>query len=397
MRCRYSVRVLLWGWLVGWASLLGSPRAWAQATQAPVEVRVPVAPQVVPGSDGRRYVAYELHVTNFYRSTGPLLLWRVAVLAGGGAAPLASFEGAAVNQLLAHPADSVVARGVLLLAGQRAVLFIWLALPTRQPAPLSLRHQLEFETATGTRELVDGVPTALNLAPPVVLAPPLRAGPWLAHEGPGNFHSHHWGSLVAANGQLTIPQRYAIDFFGLDAAGHAVRAAPGQLAASAAADWVGYGTDVLAVADGVVRDCRDGEPDHAPLATLAPPTDLTTRTLLGNFVVLEVAPHIFVHYAHLQPGSLAVRVGQRVRRGAVLGHLGQSGNSNAPHLHFQVTTAATFEESEGLPFVFSAFTCLGHAALGEVLDQTELVPAAGKTGHPCAGQLPLDGDVLRFK
>lgn len=381
--------------LVGWGEPSASP-AQALPAQAPVEVRVPVAPQPVLGTDKRRHLAYELHVTNFYRSTGTLLLHQVVVLADGQAAPLASFAGAEVNQLLAHPAAEA-ASGVPLEAGQRLVLLLWLTLPADAPLPTRLRHQLAFTAADGTRELVDGVPVALNLAPPVLLLPPLRTGTWLAHEGPGNAHAHHWGSLVAANGQVTIPQRYAIDFFGLDTTGHAVRVAPGQLATSAAADWVGFGAEVVAAADGVVRDCRDGEPDHAPLAALPPPADLTERTLLGNFVVLEVAPCVFVHYGHLQPGSLQVRTGQRVRRGMVLGRVGQSGNSNAPHLHFQVTTAATFEESEGLPFVLAAGARLGTASLGAVLDRAEVIKISRTAGQPCARQLPLDGDVLRVK
>lgn len=45
---------------------------------------------------------------------------------------------------------------------------------------------------------------------------------------------------------------------------------------------------------------------------------------MGNFVALEVAPGVFARYAHLQSGSLRMKVGARVRWGDVLGHLGQS-------------------------------------------------------------------------
>lgn len=70
---------------------------------------------------------------------------------------------------------------------------------------------------------------------------------------------------------------------------------------------------------------RDGEPNHPPMGPQPALTDLTERTLMGNFVVLEVAPGVFAHYAHLQPSSLTVKAGDRVRRGAMLGRLGQSG------------------------------------------------------------------------
>jgi hypothetical protein len=399
MKYRLLPKSLFWpGWLVlvGLATLGGGPPARAQFAQAPVEVRVPVAPQLVVGSDGLRHLAYELHVTNFYQSTGTLLVARVSVFADDQAQPLANFTAPQINHLLAHPAAGDTAR-VRLAAGQRRVLFVWLTLPAGAPSPRVLRHQLEFVAGSGARQLVDGVRLAIDRTPPLSLAPPLRAGPWLAHEGPGSYHSHHWGSLVAANGQVTIPQRYAIDFFGLDATRHAVRVARDKLAESTTSDWVGFGADVLAVADGVVRDLRDDEPDHAPFAPLAPPTDLTVRTLLGNFVVLEIAPRVFVHYGHLQLGSVAVKVGDRVRRGAILGRLGQSGNSNAPHLHFQVTTAATFEESEGLPFVFTTFRRLGSAALGEALDTAARVSLGATPPKQCVQQMPLSEDVIEFK
>ena len=358
---------------------------------------MPVAPQLVVGSDGRRHLAYELHVTNFYQSTGTLLVAQVSVLADDQPQPLANFTAPQINSLLAHPAAGGDTARVRLAAGQRRVLFVWLTLPAGAPSPRVLHHQLELVDGIRVRQLVDGVRLTIDRTPPLSLAPPLRAGPWLAYEGPGNYYSHHWGSLVAANGQVTIPQRYAIDFFGLDAKKHAVRVARDKLSESTTSDWVGYGADVLAVADGVVRDLRDGEPDHAPLAPLVPPTDLTVRTLLGNFVVLEIAPRVYVHYAHLQPGSVAAKVGDRVRRGAVLGRLGQSGNANAPHLHFQVTTAATFEEAEGLPFVFTTFRRLGSAELGEALDSAAQVALGAAPPKQCAQQMPLNEDVVEFK
>lgn len=393
-----TLRLRFW-WLlacVGLAPAFSGSPAVGQFAQAPVEVRVPVAPLLVPGSDGRTHLAYELHVTNFYPSTGTLQLRRVAVFADGGTVALASYSAVQVNRLLAHPAADTTGAGVPVEAGKRVVLFLWLPLPGGATRPQSLRHELELVAPDGTQQLVDGVRTLVSASLPLVIGAPLRAGPWLVHEGPGNHLSHHWGSLVAANGQVTIPQRYAIDFFGLDATGHAVRTGRDQLATSTNADWTGFGAEVLAVADGVVRDARDGEPNHPPLAALPPPTDLTTRTLMGNFVVLEIAPGVFVHYAHLQPGSLTVRVGERVQRSTVLGRLGHSGNANAPHLHFQVTTAATFEESEGLPFVWENFEELSPVSLADALDRATKPARPASSMRQQHHQLPLDGTVLRF-
>ena len=54
-------------------------------------------------------------------------------------------------------------------------------------------------------------------------------------------------------------------------------------------------------------------------------------------------------YAHLQPGSLRVKLGDKVRRGQTLGLVGNSGNSTEPHLHFHITDANSPLGSEGLP------------------------------------------------
>lgn len=197
---------------------------------------------------------------------------------------------------------------------------------------------MHFQDAKGLRRTLQGLPVTLAQQPAIVIAPPLRGGRnWLVSEGRGSSHSHHWESLLALNGVVTIPQRFAIDLVGLDARGHALEVPPEKLRESANADWVGYNAEVIAVADGVVRDIQDGQADGRPLTSHSEPTDLTTRGLYGNFVVLEIAPGVFAHYAHLRPGSVSVRAGQHVRRGDVLGHLGDSGNSAAPPLHFHVS------------------------------------------------------------
>jgi hypothetical protein len=388
-------------WRLLWCSvrlLLASRAVCGQGTQAPVEVRVPLAPQPVAGSDGLVHVAYELHVTNYYQSTSTLHLQQLTVWADDGPLVLGRFASPALNRLLAHPATGPDTVAVPLEAGKHIVLYLWLTLPANRPHPRQLRHQLIFTALGGGKQLVDGVRTPLNPAPPVVLGSPLRAGPWLAYAGPGNPQAHHWNGIVVVNGQTTIPQRYATDFYGLTPAGHVLRrpVAFDQLSTTTHADWVSFGADVLAVADGIVRDARDGEPNRLPMSPQPVLTDLTERMLMGNFVVLEVAPGVFAHYAHLQPGSLTVKVGDRVRRGSVLGPLGQSGQAPLPHLHFQVSNAITFEESEGLPFVFRAFARTGSATLGEVLDQTAQVPVATTSVKPCQQALPLDGDVVLF-
>ncbi|MDP2712550.1 MAG: M23 family metallopeptidase [Solirubrobacteraceae bacterium] len=56
----------------------------------------------------------------------------------------------------------------------------------------------------------------------------------------------------------------------------------------------------------------------------------------GNFVCLQHRPSLATCYAHLSAFAAVVRPGARVRRGQVIGLVGSTGRSTAPHLHFEV-------------------------------------------------------------
>jgi len=377
--------------VVAWL-LCGVSAASAQEARAPVEARVPFAPTAFVGSDGLTHLAYELHITNIYGDTGPLKPRELDVFADAASVPLARFSAAQLADMV-RPAQ-VPDAPIAIEAGKRSEIYVWLTLPAGQPAPKLLRHRIEFDAINGRTEWLDGVEVPVGTTAPMVIGPPLRGGRWLAHEGPGDAHSHHWGSLVAVNGQVTIPQRYALDLVGLDARGQVMRAGVKDIGKSRHADWIGYGTDVLAVADGVVRDVRDGQPEHPPLSPQAEPDSLTAHGLFGNYVVLEIGPGVFATYAHLRRDSVKVQVGERVRRGAILGQLGQSGSSSAPHLHFQIANAATFEGSEGLPYMFDGFDLRGPASEAQIFGQGEAWNA-GPAEHRRA-QLPLNDMVIEF-
>jgi murein DD-endopeptidase MepM/ murein hydrolase activator NlpD len=88
---------------------------------------------------------------------------------------------------------------------------------------------------------------------------------------------------------------------------------------------------------------------------VAPPHPITKETLGGNLVVLDLGQQHWAVYAHLQPGSLRVKQGDRVRRGDVIARLGNSASYSA-HLHFHIVDGPDPFSSEGVPFVFDEFT-----------------------------------------
>ena len=95
--------------------------------------------------------------------------------------------------------------------------------------------------------------------------------------------------------------------------------------------WMdGNVSNVLAAANGVVIGTRDTEPDRN-----------TSCTGSANFVQVRHPDGLTAVYAHLKKGSVVVSVGQQVSAGAILGVVGSSGCSTAPHLHFELRDAAS--------------------------------------------------------
>ncbi|MBX6321323.1 MAG: M23 family metallopeptidase, partial [Rhodospirillaceae bacterium] len=90
---------------------------------------------------------------------------------------------------------------------------------------------------------------------------------------------------------------------------------------------------VLAAADGVVLRVRDSMPDISIRDPAAPP--LNGRDA-GNSVIIDHGDGWQTQYGHMHRGSVRVRPGQRVEAGQPIGTVGLSGNTEFPHLHFEV-------------------------------------------------------------
>src|SRR3546814_3467120 len=96
------------------------------------------------------------------------------------------------------------------------------------------------------------------------------------------------------------------------------------------------GVAVVAAADGEVLIARDGQPDR-PMREAGPGKTVDQRN--GNWVAVSHGDGWVTTYAHMLKGSVAVRAGQLVARGARPGLVGLSGNTDFPHLHFPVHLA----------------------------------------------------------
>ena len=335
-----SKRVLAQG------AVAGAPAA-AVARTFPVDLTVPLAPTAFRAA-GKTNLVYELHLTSLRLGE---VEWKRLDVLGDDGRQLASYSGAELDGILTRP-GTVGAKDVRRIgAGLRAVAFLWV--PVDGPAPRSLRHRAVFAipaSASGRERIVEGATVAVRPSA-IVIGPPVRGGSWVARFGASNTAFHRRG-LQPIDGGARISQRFAVDWnrFGPDGIEFVGEGAKN-------ADYSVYGQEVVAVADAVVAKVVSDIPENVP-GSQNPAVPLTIETAGGNVVSLQIADGTFATYAHLQGPSITVKEGQRVRRGQVLGRIGNSGNATGPHLHFQVATAPGLE-GEGVPYHFDSFEIVG--------------------------------------
>lgn len=175
-----------------------------------------------------------------------------------------------------------------------------------------------------------------NPPPPVARTAPLRLpfrGEWSVAWGgdneADNVHINHNN------------QRRAADLYVEGEDGRTHRGEGGSNA-----DYYAYGREILSAGKGSVVAVIDGVPDNTP-------GSMNGYFALGNAVIVKHSDEEFALYAHLQPGTIPLRVGQAVRPGTPIGRCGNSGNSSEPHLHFHVQDTSAVQDGWGIDPVFS--------------------------------------------
>jgi len=374
----------------------GQPGIGATTQFTPVSARALTTPQPVKASDGNYHLAYELLLTN---PTGAeVSVETVEVRDAADGRVILSLSGSDLSgQMNPIGNTTPAAAGSRIASSAASIIWLDVVAPDRAGIPAKIDHRVvgSIVTPAGERSFEATVlAIAVNLEDPVVLAPPVPGGTWLMSEGCCKNVTHHRRGLAPINGELYVPQRFAIDFFRLDDQHRSWLGDPKKLES-----YLSYGIPVLAAADGLVVAAFDGLPDqHPPNPPAIPPIQDT----VGNHVIVQVRPDVYLLYAHMKPGSVAVAVGQRLKVGERIGLIGTTGNSTTPHLHFQVLTTPTFFPADSTPYVFDRFVLVGHETeriwdddLG--LQPNGTIPFAPVTSpERLENSMPLDRDVVTF-
>ena len=219
----------------------------------------------------------------------------------------------------------------------------------------TLRVRVHGNLEGRTTEFTGSIPIKSEFAQNKYIFP-LR-GVWYAGSG-ASFHTHH---------RWAVPEEFALDIAKIGESGLTHKGDGTRFD-----DYYAYGADVLAAAPGRVTGIANDQPED-PSAMQRPNETQEAyfarlqkeqaerlakglTAIAGNYVMIDHGKNEYSLYAHLQPGSVRVHVGDQVKAGDVIGKLGSSGNSTEPHLHFQICDKPNPLMCAGIPMNFSNVT-----------------------------------------
>jgi hypothetical protein len=365
------------------------------------------------GTDGKYHVSYDLQLTNGSRLAATID--SVDIVDGVDPARIVgSIKGPQLvdpncpygdcNRLRILP--STAAPDTSMAPGESRALMIDLTFDALAQAPTAVLHRITgtgaagppARTPTPITELV--APFVISAGAPRVIGPPVKGDGWVAANGCCGMGWPHRPSLTSVDGRLQNSQRFAIDWMKLDDQGGLVGGDKTQNSS-----YASYDQNIYAVADGTVVSILDGMDTNAP--GILPANDpvmapkLTVENVDGNHIILDIGGGAWAMYAHLVPGSMTVKPGDQVRKGDVIAKLGNTGNANAPHMHFQLMNNAIQFQADALPYVIDHLSYVGQvlpqtlAAADDYVTGT-MFPTPFPAGQQRADQLPMALAVVNF-
>jgi hypothetical protein len=365
----------------------------AAATPLLAEVLAPPIP--VAATDGKVHLAYELKLTNAVGQD--VTVSSVTVKAGDRT--LLSLAG----DQLAYWTRILGSKEPTTKMGPAQSAIVWLdvvidgADGSTPAVPQELSHTVVVNLTKPAPPLLpatmteDVAPVTVSTHEPAVIAPPLYGPGWLDGNSCCDMTAHRM-AMNPLNGQLWAAERFAVDYLQLSPDGTVYRGDQ-----SKPESYPYFGADIHAVADGPVVAVLDGLPEQVAGQS---PTGLSLEQYGGNHIVQDIGDGNYAFYAHLKTGTVKVKPGDRLTTGQVIGNLGNSGNTDAPHLHFHVMSAPDPLMANGIPFVFKSFKLDGRLAsmdgLGDLLEGRPAAEQPGFTERDEANVSPLVLDVMAY-
>lgn len=357
----------------------------------PLETSVAFLSNLIQVNDNT-HLFYELNILNNFKAALDLKKVEIFNLSEPEL-PIATFDSIYLKENFDRPGLNDDSALNLISANQFGVLNLHLEFKKDNTVPKRIFHKLHFKVQKGNGEsmmypmettIID-IPDKTNLT---LGLPFNKKGKWL-YEAEG-----HKNSRFLAEGRATYPQRFAIDWIFINNNGEFAKSNIRENK-----NWHTYGLELISVADGIVVDVKDDIIENEPLAEEVA-VHITRETIGGNYVIIDIGNDIYAFYGHLIPNSLKVNIGDKVKKGQVIGLLGNSGNSDLPHLHFHLESKSNiFFGGEGMPYHIKEFIKLKNYSAEEVssLFHSNHVPLDSLKPIEKNNELPIGYGLIEIK
>jgi len=202
----------------------------------------------------------------------------------------------------------------------------------------------------------------MNNSASIPVKSPLK-GEWMAINSPG--------TKVPSHGTDYLAQTYAFDLLQVD-----WNHTPLKFYKKSILDYIlgkvhlkdcyCYAKPIYAPISGIVVESSDGYPERDPVKPLNDISVLvknawffdaqkkSLREVAGNYVIIQ-GEEAWASLVHMKTGSVKVNPGDNIKSGDLIGNVGHSGNSTAPHLHFQLMDGPDPITAKGIPCCFRKY------------------------------------------
>ena len=357
----------------------------------PLETKVSFLSNLI-NANNKNYLTYELNVLNNFKF--PVELEKVELFDLSSAeTPIATFDSIYIKNNFERPGLRDENDLKIISVNQFGVLNLNLEFKDNNNIPKKLFHRLHLNVQIGNGEdkeytiettIID-IPRKTNLT---LRLPFNKKGKWL-YEAEG-----HKNSRFFSNGNVTYPQRFALDWVFVNDNEKFVK---NDIKKNE--DWYTYGLEIVSVADGIVVDIKDNMIENEPLSEEMA-VRITSETIAGNYVMIDIGNNLNALYGHLIPNSLKVNIGDKIKKGQIIGLLGNSGNSDLPHLHFQLVSKSIKPMGgEGIPFHLKEFTQLKYYSAEEIssLFHNNYVPLDSLSPVKKNNEFPVGFGLIEIK
>ena len=231
-------------------------------------------------------------------------------------------------------------------------LSLQLPLPLNQAVPSTIFHRFIFQDTLQNKTVTieGGIFSPRINETPISIASPVKGSHWAFINQ--STLGYHFNTMFFMQGKIGTGEQYAFDNLRINDAGEIYSGDPTKNES-----YFNYKDTLYAVANGTVVLLQDELPENAGNSHNV--TFTTANELGGNYLALDLGNGRYAYYCHCVPGSFMVKVGHSVQEGAPIALLGNSGNSDAPHLHFEIVDSQDLFMSRGIPFVLKKYTKTG--------------------------------------